>query len=98
MLTQRRKDAKKERRILDLLCGFAPLREKFFITSSKRQLHARMKNPAFAADRIRNRRVTDRRLVKVKSLVVPPDHLVLEREEIGAHAEITRLAKLSEDL
>src|SRR5687767_4418823 len=68
------------------------------ITPSKRELHARMKNPSPATDRVRNRRVANRRLVKIKSLVVPPDHLVFEREEIGAEAEITRLTKLAEDL
>src|SRR5262249_35278886 len=51
-----------------------------------------------AANRIRNRRVANRRSIDVKRLVVPPDHLVFEREEIDSGAEVTWLTVLSEDL
>ena len=100
VLTQRRKDANAQRRARYSLrlCVFASLREKLVITTSERELHARVVNPATTTNRIRNRRVTNRRFVEIKRLVIPTDHLVFEREEIETEAEITRLSKLSEDL
>src|ERR1051325_10408421 len=100
-LPQRRKGAKANAKRSSNLhrgfpCAFAPLREKF-ISASKCELHARVENPAFTTYRIWHRRVTDRRLVKIKSLRVTTDDLVLEREEIGSKTEITRLANLSKD-
>src|SRR5690349_16060670 len=57
-----------------------------------------MENPASTANRIRHGRVSDRRLVEIKRLGVPPDDFVFEREEIRSEPEITRLAVLTEDL
>src|SRR5436190_4127946 len=55
-----------------------------------------MKDPAATADDEGNRGVTDRRLEDVERLVIPAQHLVLVGKPIRSHAEVVRIAVLTE--
>src|SRR6185369_16479637 len=100
LLPQRRKGAKEDTKgasapLGGFLCAFAPLREKFFIKTSKRELQCRMEHAAPATDCKRNRGIAHGRLIEIEPFVVPAHHFVLPWKPIHTRTQVPRVPKLS---
>src|SRR6185369_2067415 len=83
---------------LDALRGGASARgyALLILLVSKCHLHVRMKNKASAANRERNGRVADGRVVEIKELVVHADDFILQGEPVRSDPSVIWIAKLAE--